>query len=43
MTPSVFVHADGHGFDPAGQPPNISAAFNRTSPSAWKYAKLTRI
>jgi glutathione synthase/RimK-type ligase-like ATP-grasp enzyme len=35
-TPYLCVHADGHSFDPAGQPPSVSAAFNRMSPSAWK-------
>jgi len=35
-TPYELVHADDHGFDPSGRPPNISAAFNRMSPSAWK-------
>src|SRR5256712_13091756 len=35
-TPYVRVHADGHSFDPAGQPPLVSAAFNRMSPSAWR-------
>jgi hypothetical protein len=35
-TPYLRVHADGHAFDPAGQPPSVSAAFNRISPSAWR-------
>ncbi|PYQ53331.1 MAG: hypothetical protein DMF59_02145 [Acidobacteria bacterium] len=35
-TPHVRVHADDHSFDPAGQPPLVSAAFNRMSPSAWR-------
>ena len=35
-TPYLRVHADGHAFDPASQPPLISAAFNRMSPSAWR-------
>ncbi|MDQ6799594.1 MAG: hypothetical protein M3041_02020 [Acidobacteriota bacterium] len=35
-TPYLRVHADGHSFDPARQPPLVSAAFNRMSPSAWR-------
>lgn len=35
-TPYLRVHADGHAFDPSGQPPDVSAAFNRMSPSAWR-------
>jgi glutathione synthase/RimK-type ligase-like ATP-grasp enzyme len=35
-TPYVLVHADGHSFDPADEPPLYSAAFNRMSPSAWR-------
>jgi glutathione synthase/RimK-type ligase-like ATP-grasp enzyme len=35
-TPYLRVHADGHSFDPARQPPIVSAAFNRMSPSAWR-------
>jgi len=35
-TPYLRVHADGHWFDPSRQPPLVSAAFNRMSPSAWR-------